>query len=98
MTDTPDAPDQGRVHRCPVTLPAGEQCPATIGVGYLMDARHWHMVPRPLQRAVYRTWQRGLVLARPDQLPAYLAARQAAIDAVDAQLRQAASEPVRHRH
>jgi hypothetical protein len=51
-----------------------------------MDARHWQLVPRALQGAVYRTWARGTT---PD-LPAYLEARRAAIEDVEGQLAAAA--------
>jgi len=38
-------------HHCAV-------CPATIKHGFLMCARHWHLVPRVEQQEVYRTWGR----------------------------------------
>lgn len=42
----------------------------------LMCARHWRMVPAPMQKAVWREWQNGGAAE-------YLAAREAAIKAVE---------------
>lgn len=33
-------------------------CPAPIKGGFLMCAKHWHLVPRVEQQDVYRTWGR----------------------------------------
>jgi hypothetical protein len=41
-------------HRCP-----GRGCKATVDDRQLMCGRHWHMVPKPLQLAVYRAYSRG---------------------------------------
>lgn len=44
---------------------------------YLMCVEHWRMVPREIANRVWSTWRRVL-----RDRPAYLEARQAAIDAV----------------
>lgn len=49
-------------------------CGTPIATRLLMCAPHWHLVPKPLQQAVWRTWTHGPTAA-------YLEARQAAIDA-----------------
>lgn len=62
-------------HVCPV---AG--CTRLLPWSILMCRQHWALVPRPLQRQVYRAWNDGT------PAPDYLAVRQAAVDAVDAQI------------
>jgi hypothetical protein len=54
---------------------AAEGCKEKVARHLLMCRRHWAMVPRTLQRDVYRTWTNGGV-------GDYLKARQAAIDSV----------------
>ncbi len=61
-------------HECPA-----DGCRRRLGFGVLMCGCHWRMVPRDLQREVYRTWARGRM---PDPV-AYMAARQAAVFAVN---------------
>jgi hypothetical protein len=66
-------------------------CDAPIGISYLMCAHHWALVPRALKTDVYRTWGEltRTALTHPDivaRRSAYEAARQAAIDAVNARL------------
>lgn len=63
-------------HACPVQGCHAYQLPIHL----LMCARHWRMVPRQLQIAVYREWCDGVPTAN------YREARQAAISAVDATL------------
>lgn len=52
----------------------------------LMCGRHWRLVPYPLKRAVWRHYQDGqerLDGTSPRPTPEYLAAAEAAIDAVE---------------
>lgn len=65
------------MHRC-----AAVGCTATIRRGLLMCGFHWHMVPRPLQLAVHRTWRSFLRHEGIQWRRAYDAATKAAIDAV----------------
>lgn len=65
-------------------------CGAHIPRGRLMCPRHWHMVPKPLQVAVWRTWQAFGARKSPAEgvgrLRAYREAADAAIAAVQARL------------
>lgn len=58
-------------HACPVG-----SCTVLVDSRFLMCREHWRLVPAPLQRAVYNTWRHG-------GADAYLAARNAAIKAVE---------------
>lgn len=61
------------LHRC-----AARNCPCRIKVEFLMCARHWAMVPRAIQNAVYRGYRlRGLT-----DHTGYDEAVKAAVDAV----------------
>ena len=61
-------------------------CGKPIGIAFLMCAPHWHLVPRAMQTAVYRTW--GNVQRRRGRTPteqlgvikAYGEARDAAVN------------------
>jgi hypothetical protein len=65
-------------HQCPVSA-----CRWTLGDdSKLMCPKHWHMVPRPLQRAVYQAYGRGAGLGTT----ALICAQLAAIGAVNATL------------
>jgi len=61
-------------HTCPAT-----GCRRQLPYHMLACAAHWRRVPLAVQRQVYRTWAQG---AMPNA-EAYLAARQAAIDAMN---------------
>lgn len=72
-------------HRCAV-------CTRAISASLLMCATHWRLVPHEHQRAVNATWQQyreatlgGMFSARRE----YLAARDAAVDAVTTALNPA---------
>lgn len=71
-------------------------CNTSIGLGFLMCASHWKLVPHAQQQAVYRTWgrfSRGVdVKARLAARPEYLAARDAAIEIAQAAIRPARTE------
>jgi hypothetical protein len=41
-------------HRC-----AAFGCRKSVNYNFLMCSRHWALVPRPLQVAVYETWNDG---------------------------------------
>lgn len=41
-------------HRCPAP-----PCQRQIDEDYLACRRHWHMVPRPVRRAVWIAWDQG---------------------------------------
>ena len=56
-------------------------CTTTVPPRLLMCRRHWRMVPRPLQDAVWDAYAPGQE-RRKDPSPAYLDAARAAIDAV----------------
>lgn len=43
-------------HKCPVKECTHDGLPQHI----LMCSRHWRLVPRALQREVYRAWNKGL--------------------------------------
>ena len=66
-------------HRCPIL-----RCPTMVAHDRLMCAKHWRMVPQPLQRAVLRTW-RARLRRRGDQvaLRAHLQACEDAEAAVE---------------
>ncbi len=61
-------------HTCPAT-----GCRRQLPQHILACPAHWRRVPRDLQRQVYATWARGRM---PDPV-AYMAARQAAVFAVN---------------
>lgn len=65
-------------HRC-----HAEGCEAAVAPKLLMCLRHWRMVPRALQRAVWAAYRPG---QETDKSPSreYLAAARAAIAAVAA--------------
>jgi hypothetical protein len=70
-------------HTCPVQV-----CVLVVGDDdRLMCPTHWHMVPRPLQRAVWAAWKNGKGFGTV----ALAAAQSAAISAVDATLQGAGS-------
>ena len=56
-------------------------CPVPVPRRMLMCKRHWRMVPKPLQDAVWATYVPGQEQRR-DPTPEYLAAARAAINAV----------------
>ena len=65
-------------HTCPVQV-----CVLVVGDDdRLMCPTHWHMVPRPLQRAVWAAWKDGEGFGTL----ALHAAQTAAISSVDATL------------
>lgn len=69
-----------RLHNC-----AAEGCDKQIAINLLMCMAHWRLVPRPLQRDVYRTFR--ALLPTPDEvgsgpIKAYRAAVKHAINAV----------------
>lgn len=66
------------MHRCPVF-----GCRKDLPYHILMCKPHWSAVPRPLQKAVNKAW--GACAGKWDN-PAYLTARQGAIDAVNAKV------------
>lgn len=82
--------DTQPTHPCAVTLPGGAPCPERIPLDLLMDPGHWRLVPRPLQRAVYRTWERGTY---PEGRNAYAQARRLAVESVEATLLAQVSRP-----
>lgn len=56
-------------------------CKVAVPPSMLMCLRHWRMVPRALQSAVWRTYRNGQEIdKRPS--PAYMIARRAAVQAV----------------
>lgn len=69
-------------------------CERQIIHAFLMCGPHWRLVPPPQQLAVYRTWNALTRLqptgkrATPQQLSAYLAAKDAAIASARAALGQ----------
>ena len=57
-------------HACP-----GPQCKRTnIADEYLMCPEHWHMVPKPLQRAVWNAYANGRGVGSAALRAAHLAA------------------------
>jgi len=73
MTHTVQRPPTIRAkHACPVN-----GCNVLVGSEFLMCREHWRLVPVPLQRAVYKNYRHGGAAF-------YLAARDAAIKAVNA--------------
>ena len=64
-------------HTCPA-----DGCMKDVRNDMLMCPRHWGMVPKPLQNAVYRAWRNG----DGEGSPAHAQAIHAAIDAVDRKL------------
>ena len=67
------------------------RCPVTVPPRMLMCPLHWRMVPKRLQRLVWDTYQPGQE-QRKDPTMEYLAAAEAAIDAVWKKESQSASE------
>lgn len=66
-------------------------CPKIVPPKLLMCLKHWRMVPRELQKAVWATYRPGQeVDKRPSE--AYLKAARAAIDAVAA--KEAVQQPL----
>ena len=64
------------MHQC-----HAEGCDVEVPPRLLMCARHWRMVPRSVQRLVWRTYRPGQEIdKRPGS--AYLAAQKEAINAV----------------
>lgn len=70
-------PDDPHTHECP----AGP-CALQVDWDKLMCPDHWRMVPPQLRTAVLTTWRYGAGAGTP----AYLDAREAAVDAVNARL------------
>jgi hypothetical protein len=70
----PGTPASDRRHPCP-----GPGCATRIDRHRLMCLRHWRMVPRPLQAAIWRAWNGGRGAGSPEHAEAILAA----IDAVE---------------
>ena len=68
-------------------------CQTPIGRSLLMCSKHWHLVPKDLQDAVYRTWGRVSRKADPhtklQHIAAYRQARDAAVAAA-----QACADPI----
>lgn len=60
-----------------------EGCRRIVDPKLLMCARHWRMVPKDLQREVWRTYVPGQE-TRKDPTDAYLAAYRRAVNAVAA--------------
>jgi hypothetical protein len=59
-------------------------CDVEVPPAMLCCLKHWRMVPRPLQRAVWRYYRRGQE-ATKDPSPEYMAAQRAAIEAIACQ-------------
>ena len=80
----------------PRTVPCAV-CARLVPHGRLMCSPHWHLVPKPLQVAVWRTWQAYGARKNPTeglaQLRAYRQAADAAIEAVQARLQVQPSTP-----
>jgi len=64
---------------CPI-----DPCDRTVRPGQLMCVIHWRQVPREIQTGVYRTWRTWNRTHADDDWTAYLVARDAALDAVEA--------------
>ncbi len=58
-------------------------CEASVPPKMLMCLKHWRMVPRDLQKAVWREYVPGQEI-RKDPTPEYMAVQAAAVDAVAA--------------
>ena len=58
-------------------------CNVAVPPKMLMCLPHWRMVPRDLQKAVWREYVPGQEI-RKDPTPAYMAVQAAAVDAVAA--------------
>jgi hypothetical protein len=69
-------------------------CQHLVKRGHLMCADHWRMVPKALREAVWEAWRWQRRTNSRDALQAYLKAKRAAIDAVQAKqlARQARAE------
>lgn len=66
-------------------------CSAVVPSHLLLCGKHWRLVPKPLQREVYRTWGRRQREPRnPEAKAEHEAAKRAAIEAVN---RLGAEEP-----
>ena len=70
-----------KIGRCQV-----RRCDVRISLDKLMCAPHWHLVPKPLQRAVYDAWETLKTERCSVNREAHRQACLAAIAAVDAQL------------
>lgn len=68
-------------------------CDARVPRGMLMCLAHWHMVPKALQRAVWRTWRALLQRKGAESRQAYEVAVKAAVDAVYAHQMGAPNTP-----
>lgn len=64
-------------HHCPI-----KDCDRQLPSHLLMCDRHWQILPQPLKKRVYATWNRG----RPANLQDYLSAKKEAIECVDLKL------------
>jgi len=62
-------------------------CDKAVPPKMLMCLRHWRMVPRDLQKAVWREYVTGQE-TRKDPTDAYMAVQAAAVDAVAAKERR----------
>ena len=67
------ATDPVLTHECPAPV-----CTERIDPDMLMCPRHWHVVPKPLRKAVWIAWRHGAGAGSP----AHRAAMRAAIAAV----------------
>jgi hypothetical protein len=54
-------------------------CKTTCKPEFLMCSKHWRMVPKTLQQAVYRTYQPGQCQGNPTPSPEWHKAADAAI-------------------
>jgi len=75
-----------------MTVSAAHDCPATgctrrVGRGMLLCRPHWFMVPKALRDAVWDAYAGGLGAGSP----AHLEAVSAAVEAVNAKLREKAA-------
>jgi hypothetical protein len=71
------AKGQPRDHECHAT-----GCFAQVPPAFLMCHRHWKMVPVPLQRRVWATYQTGQERGDAEVTDEYIEAQQAAVKAV----------------
>lgn len=68
-------------------------CGARVPRGMLMCRKHWHMVPKAIQRAVWRTWRALRNDNGAESRQAYEVAVKAAVDAVYAHQTGATNTP-----
>src|SRR2546429_3098553 len=80
--------DQVLTHECPAGL-----CTEQVDPDMLTCPRHWHLVPRPLRRAVWIAWRRGAGAGSP----AHRAAMRAAIAAVNRAYARSLPDPATFR-